>query len=180
MFKNLINFCELKQQIKKTDDDTMRKNLRKNLNSKIFNLFFLKTKMQKKGISPVIATVMLIGIAIALFLIIFFWLKGFQKEVIMKQGTAIENLCPRIRFEVTKIGSSISIRNEGEIPIQKFKIIVDGNAKELNRSLLAGEISEMQIGSCKNIRIIPFLRGQTSKGFKDYACESQARTIACK
>ncbi|MEM1536072.1 MAG: archaellin/type IV pilin N-terminal domain-containing protein [Candidatus Pacearchaeota archaeon] len=136
--------------------------------------------MQKKAVAPIIATVLLIAVAIALFLIIFFWLKGFQKEVIMKQGTAIENLCPRIKFEVTKTGNSISIRNEGEVPIQKFKL-VDGTSHEVGgqEPLMPGDVFTTQVDCTGKLRIIPFLRGQTNKGFKDYACEAQIKTITC-
>ena len=39
---------------------------------------------RKKGLSPVIATVLLIGIVIALALIIFLWFRGTMKPAITK------------------------------------------------------------------------------------------------
>ncbi|MEM4702971.1 MAG: archaellin/type IV pilin N-terminal domain-containing protein [Candidatus Pacearchaeota archaeon] len=141
-------------------------------------------KKTKKAVSPVIATVLLVVVAIALFMIIFFWLKGFQRETIMKQGTAIENICPKIRFDARKAGNSVNIINTGDVPIQQFEIVVDGNTippiPNTGNPLLAGEtVTSSGISCTESIKIIPILRGQTSRGEKNYACEAQAQTITC-
>ncbi|MCS7134432.1 MAG: hypothetical protein NZ889_01050 [Candidatus Pacearchaeota archaeon] len=139
--------------------------------------------MKKRAISPIVATVLLIVVAIALFLMIFFWLRGFQKEAIMKMGTAIENVCPKIKFEVRKTTTgqqqTITIINAGDVTIQGFKIIVKEQRQEL-RTLFPGEIGSVSISNCENgIKIVPVLRGKTSTGYKDHICEEQTKIIPC-
>ncbi|UCD20570.1 MAG: hypothetical protein JSW08_02205 [archaeon] len=136
--------------------------------------------MNKKAITPVLATVLLIVIAVALFVIIFFWMRGFQEEAIIKQGTAVENICPRIRFDVQTTGSGMQITNTGNIAIQEFKIIDgDGEATTLRQAdpLMPGDTWST---SCsRRTKVIPVLRGQTSEGYQDYACEDEAITRSC-
>lgn len=133
--------------------------------------------MEKRAISPIIATVLLIAIAVALFLTIFFWLKGFQKESIIKRGTSIENVCPNVKFEVRKVGATLQILNMGDVTIQKFKISGSG---ETSGPILPGEIINKTV-SCTGatLKIVPILRGRTSKGYQDYPCEAQAKEISC-
>ena len=47
--------------------------------------------MKKRGVSPVIATILLIGIVIVIALIVFLWLRGMQQEAITKfEGMNVE------------------------------------------------------------------------------------------
>jgi len=141
-----------------------------------------KRYKNKKAVSPVIATVLLIVVAIALFVIIFVWMKGFQKETIMKRGTAIENICPQVKFTAQKSGTQLQILNTGDIAIQSFKI-VDGNGTahdapaNSTEPLMAGETLTT---SCSgNTKIIPILKGQSTSDKNTYACEAQAKVIVC-
>jgi len=139
-------------------------------------------KIKRKAVSPVIATVLLIVVAIALFMIIFFWLKGFQKETIMKRGTSIENVCSGIGFNARICYTNkLCIRNTGNVPIQAFKkVLNNGDVEETQSSspLMPGE--NLTISSCSNItKIIPVLRGQTSSGEKNYVCEAQQKPVSC-
>jgi flagellin-like protein len=135
--------------------------------------------MKKKAISPVIATVLLVVVAIALFVIIFFWIKSFQSESIMKQGTSIENVCSRVKFNVQSSGTSLSILNNGDVPIQAFKIIYeDGSAHDLDELLMPGE---SRTATCSGTtKLIPILRGTKGPMEENFACEAQAKNIACQ
>ena len=56
--------------------------------------------MNKKGVSPVIATVLLIGIVIALGLVVFFWFRSFTQEAVTKfGGENIQLVCNNVQFE---------------------------------------------------------------------------------
>jgi len=139
--------------------------------------------MRKKGLSPIIATVLLIVVAIALFFLVFFWIKSLQKETIMKQGTAIENICPQIRLSVQRTASGIDIINQGDVTIQKFEIIINGRS-EMEGSgnpLIPGDTWVHNFNDCSGIiKIIPFLRGTTdSGGHKDYPCENKIVSVSC-
>ena len=78
----------------------------------------------KRGISPIIATVLLIVITIVLFLLIFMWLRGFQKEALTKQGSPIETVCLEVNFDATVDSNTntLQIINTGDVPIYKAKI----------------------------------------------------------
>jgi len=55
--------------------------------------------MGKKGVSPIIATVLLISIALVLALIIFLWARSFTSEQLQKFDEPVENACENVHFE---------------------------------------------------------------------------------
>lgn len=140
-------------------------------------------RLSKKGISPIVATVLLVVVAIALFLLIFLWIKSFQKEVITKYGTPIETVCMNLRYDVTKSGTTVQINNLGSTTIYKVKVYVDGSLNSIiTTPILPAESGQTTLtGSCtKNIKVIPVLAGTTTAGAqREYVCEKQAKTIPC-
>lgn len=80
----------------------------------------------KRGISPVIATVLLIAMAIVLAAIIFLWARGFVTEQVEKGGEPIEGICDQVLFdaEVENSGQTIflTVINRGNVPINSFDI----------------------------------------------------------
>lgn len=144
-------------------------------------------KKYKRGISPVIATVLLIVIAIALFLLIFLWLRGFQREVVTKQGTPIETVCQEVSFDLTKTDYTVQIMNTGSIPIYKVKIYITDDGTELaaedGGNIAPGSvvsISPVNCGAGEYVKVIPVLLGTTQGGAKrEHDCENQAQTIPC-
>lgn len=138
--------------------------------------------VNKRGISPVIATVLLIVVAIALFLLIFLWLRGFQKEAILKFGTPIETACLSLKYDATYSAQTLQLTNTGSIPIYKVKVYVDGSlTTTITTPIQPAESGQTTIGNCnKNVKVIPVLAGTTKAGAqKEYACEKQAKTISC-
>lgn len=85
-------------------------------------------KIGKKGISPMIATVLLIGFVISIILLVLLWGKGYIEELAEKRGILAEKQqeCTNIQLEVPKAcwsGHNITeivIRNKANIPIHKF------------------------------------------------------------
>jgi flagellin-like protein len=59
----------------------------------------IKYNMKKKGVSPVIATVLLVSIVIILGVIIFLWARGFVEESAQKGGRAVDMSCDDVNFE---------------------------------------------------------------------------------
>jgi len=79
--------------------------------------------MNKKGVSPVIATVLLIGIVMALAMIIFIWMSTFIGETITKfENENIELSCGKVQIEASSAGGQLSIFNRGNVPIYDMKI----------------------------------------------------------
>ena len=141
--------------------------------------------MNKKAISPVIATVLLIVVAIALFLLIFLWLSGFQKESISKYGTPVETVCTNLRYEASYNAGILQVTNTGSTTIYKVNVYVDGRLKtdkpipQLTPAA-SGQVNNLGCASGKKIKVIPYLLGTTQKGEnREYACEQQAKTLTC-
>ena len=143
----------------------------------------------KKAIAPIIATVLLIVVALALFLIVFFWVRSFQKEAVLKFNNPIENVCNNVRFNINLAGSGpyeLQLFNSGSTAIYKAKVLVT----DAGSTTEAGDIPSIKpaqtetlpssITSCDSVKVIPILLGQTKSGStKEHACENQAQTISC-
>ncbi len=83
----------------------------------------------KRGVSPVIATVLLIGMVIVLGLIIFLWMRSLAQETITKfEGENIELACNNVEFIASTSGNQLTIQNTGNVPIfdMKLKLFYSG------------------------------------------------------
>ncbi|MBS3146482.1 hypothetical protein J4471_02180 [Candidatus Woesearchaeota archaeon] len=102
--------------------------------------------INKKGISPLIATILLIALVIAIALIVWFWYAEFLKQEIEKGGqkAIAEGECTlAAEFSVSsaecfvdnsdpdpskwKYNVLINIRNEGKIDIEDFRVRIYGD-----------------------------------------------------
>lgn len=153
----------------------------------------------KVGLSPVIATVLLVAMVIAIGLIVFLWMRGSVKEVIYKFGDKnVELACADVSFDVEYYSDadSLYVVNNGDVPIKDFKVqltksgikttfnlneagsdfagISSGNGAEV-------DVSGKNIGDADEILVIPILEGRTSSGtIKTYVCDKrygEMRTI---
>ncbi len=148
--------------------------------------------MNKKGVSPIIATVLLIGIVVALSLIVFFWFKSFTQETVTKfGGQNIQLFCDQLSFKASysSTDSSLAISNTGNIPIYDFNIKVERSGGDYStysikdlltnwNGLKSSEAFSGSIGSkvsgANDIVLIPILRGTTSSGDeRSFTCPDQ-------
>ena len=146
--------------------------------------------IKKRGMSPVIATVLLVAIVIAIGLIVFLWFRGITEEAITKfDGTNVKLVCEQVSFSADYSDGNILISNDGNVPIYKFKakivgagsyatVIVGENdtawpVQGLNQGEAYQGALELDVGSTKII-LIPVLIGNTeSEGKKSYTCEER-------
>lgn len=142
---------------------------------------------KKKGLSPVITTVILIGLVIAIVSIVFFWFRGMVEEGVTKFGKNIELVCEDINFKATydKTTGKLSIINDGNIHLYSIsmKIINNGNyeTQDLRDTLLLpnglkpGEAEEITIGEYTegSLELTPILMGKSEKGNKMFICGGQ-------
>jgi len=135
----------------------------------------------KRGISPVIATVLLVLIAIVLAAIIFVWARAFFVEKVTKFGSDAEQACNDVRFQGSIAAGKMSIVNQGNTALYGIKIIKvsDGSTSEVQtvvKTVTAGQSvttdasSGLQLGD--KVLLIPVILGQTSSGNTAYACAS--------
>ena len=140
----------------------------------------------KKGVSPVIATVLLIGIVITLALIIFVWSRGFIQEAVTKfGGQNVELVCDQVQFQASSNASSISITNNGNVPIYDIQVkqVTSGGqtTKKLrsledwpNYGLNSGDSVEITYPTSGDVTLIPILLGDSKNGKKSYVCDENA------
>ncbi|OIO43847.1 hypothetical protein AUJ64_01615 [Candidatus Pacearchaeota archaeon CG1_02_39_14] len=140
-------------------------------------------KIEKKGLSPVVATVLLVSVVIVLALIIFLWARGFLSERVQKFDSAIELSCDNVDFVagVTPDRENLDLKNNGNVPI--YGVIV----KEIGRgsvevkevfgsTLNVGEsreidIRELDIGSAERLLVVPILLGKSGSERVSYTCD---------
>jgi len=136
--------------------------------------------INKKAVSPVIATVLLIVMVIIIGLIIFLWFRSFIPEQKEKFGRNIELACTDVAFQSGYDSSTgiLTISNTGTVPIYSINLKIakdrghtttsitelDGSwpSLGLRQGILYNSIS-LDFDSSDEVLIIPILAG-TSEG----------------
>lgn len=129
--------------------------------------------MKRKGVSPIIATVLLLGIVVALSTMVFLWARSFVGEVVQKGGKPAEQVCESIVLSAIYSGGSLQILNDGNVPVHKLSILVEqeGNidsTEYIDPVLAGGSVEVENVASGETIEIVPWILGD---GNKVYKCE---------
>lgn len=145
---------------------------------------------KKKGVSPVIATTLLIAMVIIIGLIIFLWFKGLVEERGTKFNKNIQLVCDDVGFQASYSSGTLFVSNIGNIPIfsMKMKVYDSGSGSRTLRDLSTEGINWPSTGlnqgdsfsgsvglssSVEKIVLIPVLIGSTSEGDKTFVCEER-------
>ena len=149
--------------------------------------------IKKKGLSPVITTVLLIVLVIVIIGIIFLWFSGMVEEGVTKFGKNIQMVCDDVDFDASYSSDTISIVNNGNTPLYdvNIKAGTGGNfeskkIKELASQspepselwpeigLTQGETFSVKISNyiddSDTIIVSPILIGTSSSGKKTFVC----------
>ncbi len=155
--------------------------------------------MDKKAISPVVATVLLIVIAVSLFGIVYLWSRAFVQEHVLKFGESARALCQQVQFDadvsVDNGALHIVLNNVGNVNIYKIQVkfvgqgitktaVYDAGGEE-GFALSAGNVAEIVVqppqgtsfDNIVKIVITPILLGEGQKtgNYKEYLCEGYER-----
>ncbi len=143
----------------------------------------MKNKRKVRGISPVIATVLLISMVIVLGLIIFLWFKTFTKEAIIKfDGQNVELVCDDVAFSASYSGGTLYVSNDGSVPIYNLKAkgYEGGSSDPISLSGVEGKLNpgkafskSISVGASDKIVLTPVLLGSTEKGQKTFVCSEK-------
>jgi len=151
--------------------------------------------MEKKGVSPIIATILLIALVIIIGVIIFFWMKSMTQEAVTKfDNQNIEMVCNNVNFYATYSGGILYLSNNGNIPIYDFKIKIedDGSYSTSELSNLTDNLKfpetglnpggafsgDVNVGNPEKITLIPILIGKNEQGEeRTYTCEGMGQEI---
>lgn len=165
--------------------------------NKKFSQYNFSSK-NRKGVSPVIATVLLIGLVIALGAVVFVWFQSFTHEAVTKfEGENIELVCADVQFDASYDNGNLALSNTGNVPIYSFNVKIDNGAgtyttKEITNLVsnwptiglrqagtFSGNIASSVSGATQ-IVLIPILRGTVSSGDeRSFTCADQyGRTIS--
>ena len=155
----------------------------------------IKFKKRVKGLSPIIATVLLITMVIVIALIVFLWIRGMTQEAITKFGNQnVQLVCNQVSFQASYTAANgLYITNPGSVPIfgMDIKDLGDGSSKMLDlrdKSVTAnwpdvglnqggvfsdeGFSSQLDSGTTEII-LTPVLIGESKSGRKTYVCDEK-------
>ena len=128
----------------------------------------------KRGVSPVVATTLLIAIVIALAGIVFIWAQGFVQEGVHKRGEPIERSYDSLNFEADVVPESgsytLEINNRADIPIYGFVVRVLGEGETLIEELpptpvepgasLRISLATLDLTGISELTVVPILLGR--------------------
>ncbi len=152
---------------------------------------FIKSK---RGLSPVIASVLLIAIALVLAMIIFIWAKSWVGENIQKDlgggPEAIDSFCDDIQFVAeTEVSGRVTLNNIGNVPIYgvEIKRKQGGSIENVGSAIFdngipkgstgRADISLPDVSVGEEIIITPVILGETKEYKKPYVCEKFGETV---
>lgn len=144
----------------------------------------------KRGISPLVATVILVGVVIALATLIWFWYgKVIEAQTDKAAISSIQACAQDVDFEIKSLcleQSTKTIRFKAQnsgIAIPRFKVVFTGDSGSVSQDSSIGVSTAttqditvtytQDVGAISNIRITPFI----VKGEAKY-CEDQSKEIS--
>ena len=133
----------------------------------------------KKGISPLIATILLIGFVVVIAITVWFWYRGIVEEQAQKTGTtttaqfscasSVSILASNSYCSESQI--SFDLENKGATALSNFRVIVNGDdqqTSELSQQILPSgkvntgiEYDSLVTGTPTEVTIIPVVSGTT-------------------
>ncbi len=149
----------------------------------------MRSRVNSKGLSPVIATVLLVALVLILILIIFMWSRGFISESVQKGGASAQEVCARVKLEIfSQSGSgdvALQIVNRGDIPVYalEVKTISGGNSGQntYNVSVDVGSSASASIpvATGEKLVVYPVILGTVSgKSLnKAYTCLENGEAV---
>ncbi|MBI2044393.1 hypothetical protein HYT24_03450 [Candidatus Pacearchaeota archaeon] len=140
--------------------------------------------MKKSGVSPMVATILLIAMMIIIILILFLWFRGLTQEAVTKFDKNAELVCGEVFFQASYENGMLGISNTGNVPIYdiKVKTATGGSYETQSMSeisttwpqfgLAQGKAFSSQLStSAEKIVVTPVLLGNIeSGGERTYDC----------
>jgi|SRR3989344_7061569 len=138
----------------------------------------------KKGVSPVVATVLLIVIVLIIIAMIIFWVRKLSQEAYTKEVLdkylSDRQACDEVRLTASYSNSNLQITNNGNVPIKSFDYEVKINGEEettdASIGLPSGNTASVSISGTgiEEINIYPILLVTGSDGGNhDFKCENK-------
>ena len=117
--------------------------------------------MKKRGASPLIATVLIIGMVVSASAVVFIWGRQYSEDIIEKSQTASLtklDCVTDIAIDVLRHDSSyLTVENKGKGKIDAFTLVQDGIPREEYVGVDPGNIEQVPYMGSK-IVVIPKIR----------------------
>ena len=133
--------------------------------------------VKKRGVSPIISTVLLVMVVIVMAIIILLWARGFASETILKnvagQEKTVDKFCADVRLEAfVDNDGTFGFSNVGNIPLFSYNVkIVEAGSSEIHeRNEIVNPGASVRIEDLGNynnfeeVKIIPVLLGTKKTG----------------
>ena len=138
----------------------------------------------KRAVSPVIATIILIAIVIVIAVVIFAWFRGSVNSSIQKFGADINQRCDEALdgLSATYSSGKLQLVNNGNVAIFDIRVRTLGGSREVfdlsdkvgnwGEGLTIGKAGSYELGSLDSdsIELIPILLGNSNDGQVTYPC----------
>lgn len=143
-------------------------------------------KKNKRGLSPVIATVLLVALVLVLAVIVFLWARSSISEQVEKFGQPIERNCEDVDFTAVYSTGLLDVANNGNVPIHEFEVkqFSGGNSEidRLEEPLNEGKVKSISFSpnvGVDKIIVYPVLLGKVrgTNQNKKYVCLDKGITI---
>jgi hypothetical protein len=142
--------------------------------------------MKTKGVSTIIAVVLLIAITTILAISIFLFSKSFIPEPILLSERAAELSCPEVNLNADVFGNNLEISTNLPLAgiLVKHQSIGKTNVYEIKTKLTQGSSTVIDLlensiltNPGESLLIIPILQGETSDGIPTpYTCDDNHGT----
>jgi flagellin-like protein len=136
---------------------------------------------KKRGLSPVMATILLVAIAIILAVIIFLWARNFLEESITKNDRKVEQSCEDVVFKAEAYNNRLYVENTGTVPIYRVELqlkqvfgditqIPDWEGTGIRQGETADSALPPEATPTDTIVVMPILLGETDTRKKPHPC----------
>lgn len=149
----------------------------------------LKKMRNNKGVSPIVATVLLIAMVVVIALILFLWFRNMVKEEVVKfEEENIEMTCDKVDFRIdySPSSGSLTVVNDGSIPIYGLKIShyssdskgeisvsPEEDSQGIEKGINSGATYTKEIGdNYEKVIVYPVLIGNSKDGTRTYVCRN--------
>jgi len=164
--------------------------MRRNKEKMVDNILDEFKKTNKRGVSPVIATVLLIALVVIIALIVFLWFRSITQEAIVKFGDQnVELVCEDVKFIATfDSAGTLSVSNTGNVPIYSMKLKISETGEHRTEDIKemdagwpsfglrqGGSFSgTVEVGDPIQITLIPVLLGTSPRGTEEiHVCDDR-------
>lgn len=145
----------------------------------------------KRAVSPLIATVLLVLIVLVASGLVYAWSKSFIAEQLEKFGDPVETVCQKLDFDAQLEGSSLYINNRGNVQIHQVNVLLKGPGKSTLKPSLqpddgsiaggkTGTVTLSGLTGYDSVEVTPILlgRGRDSGETKLFPCKESAKSYS--